>query len=123
MRIKKKIINVQEFTFALRRLISRNLAGSRQEIDIKSDLELGLQIWNNEYWCKEIADNDEKDTGDWGAAQESQESQKETSGPVDDGFILISGGSFMMGSPESENWRSGDELQHDLGRRGTDQRL
>ena len=58
---QKKIINVQEFTFALRRLISRNLAGSRQEIDIKSDLELGLQIWNNEYWCKEIADNDEKD--------------------------------------------------------------
>ena len=45
----------------MRRLISRNLAGSRQEIDIKSDLELGLQIWNNEYWCKEIADNDEKD--------------------------------------------------------------
>ena len=57
---QKKIINVQEFTFALRRLISRNLAGSRQEIDIKSDLELGLQIWNNEYWCKEIADNDER---------------------------------------------------------------
>ena len=58
---QKKIINIQEFTFALRRLISRFLAGSRQEIDIKSDLELILYINKNEFWSKEIADNDEKD--------------------------------------------------------------
>ena len=56
-----KIINIQDFTFALRRLISRCLAGSRQEIDIKSDLALGLYIYKNEYWSKEIADKDEKD--------------------------------------------------------------
>ena len=29
-----------------------------------------------------------------------------------DGFVHVKGGSFMMGSPESENWRSDDELQH-----------
>lgn len=27
-------------------------------------------------------------------------------------FVLISGGSFEMGSPETENWRSEDETQH-----------
>ena len=58
---EKKIINVRDFTFALRRLISRYLAGARQDIDIKSDLELHLQIVKNEFWSKEIADNDEKD--------------------------------------------------------------
>ena len=57
---QNKIINIQEFTFALRRLISRFLAGSRQEIDIKPDLDLILYIDKNEFWSKEIADNDEK---------------------------------------------------------------
>ena len=31
---------------------------------------------------------------------------------VDDGFVLAEGGTFNMGSPESENWRIEDELQH-----------
>ena len=31
--------------------------------------------------------------------------------PSDD-FVLIKGGSFTMGSPESEDWRSNDETQH-----------
>lgn len=31
---------------------------------------------------------------------------------VPDDFILISGGTFTMGSPDSEAWRSEDELQH-----------
>lgn len=31
---------------------------------------------------------------------------------VSDEFVLIEGGSFQMGSPESEAWRSADEKQH-----------
>ncbi len=31
---------------------------------------------------------------------------------VEDGFVLIKGGSFAMGSPEDEPWRSEDETQH-----------
>ena len=27
-------------------------------------------------------------------------------------FVLIKGGTFTMGSPESEDWRSNDEVQH-----------
>jgi len=37
---------------------------------------------------------------------------KET--PVDDGFVWIEGGTFLMGSPETENWRIGDETQHEV---------
>lgn len=29
-----------------------------------------------------------------------------------EGFVLIEGGSYQMGSPDSEPWRSGDETQH-----------
>ena len=31
-----------------------------------------------------------------------------------DEFVLVKGGKFLMGSPESENWRSDDELQHEV---------
>ena len=33
---------------------------------------------------------------------------------ADDDLILIKGGTFTMGSPESENWRSEDEVQHEV---------
>ena len=33
---------------------------------------------------------------------------------VADGFVLVAGGSFLMGSPESENWRIEDETQHEV---------
>lgn len=33
---------------------------------------------------------------------------------LDDGFILAEGGSFSMGSPETENWRIDDEQLHDV---------
>ena len=36
-----------------------------------------------------------------------------TAAPVEtEGFILITGGSFEMGSPDTEAWRSADETQH-----------
>lgn len=31
-----------------------------------------------------------------------------------EGFILITGGSFQMGSPDTEAWRSADETQHEV---------
>ena len=31
-----------------------------------------------------------------------------------DDFVFVKGGKFLMGSPESENWRSDDELQHEV---------
>ena len=51
----------------------------------------------------------------WGTqdSSDTQSSQESVSG-IDDGFILIDGGSFMMGSPETENWRIEDELQHEV---------
>ncbi len=33
---------------------------------------------------------------------------------VNDGFILVNGGTYMMGSPETENWRIDDETQHEV---------
>ena len=54
-------------------------------------------------------------------AQEPQETapqtetDSETSAEViEDGFVLIQGGTFRMGSPESENWRIEDETQHEV---------
>ena len=33
---------------------------------------------------------------------------------MEDGFVKIEGGSFLMGSPETENWRIEDETQHEV---------
>lgn len=34
--------------------------------------------------------------------------------PVEDGLMLIEGGTFLMGSPEDEPWRGDDELLHEV---------
>ena len=34
--------------------------------------------------------------------------------PLEDGFVRIEGGSFRMGSPETENWRIDDETMHEV---------
>ena len=47
------------------------------------------------------------------SGQPSRPSQSERpTVTADDGFVLIRGGSFTMGSPEDEPWRSDDETQH-----------
>ena len=51
---EEKLINKKDFTYALRKLISRSLAGSRQDIDIKSDSKLKLYINRYDLWNKEI---------------------------------------------------------------------
>ena len=49
------------------------------------------------------------------AALPDNEMEKQTDpSEIDDGFVLIRGGSFLMGSPESENWRIEDEVQHQV---------
>ena len=49
-------------------------------------------------------------------ATESPTSTQQDTGSVDlqDGFVLIPAGSFLMGSPETENWRIEDETQHEV---------
>ena len=51
---KQKLINPNNFTAALRKLISRSLAGSRQEIDIRADAKLMLYINREDLWSKEM---------------------------------------------------------------------
>lgn len=42
------------------------------------------------------------------------QAEQTSPGNINDGFVLINGGSFMMGSPSSENWRIEDEVQHEV---------
>ena len=46
--------------------------------------------------------------------EESETSDSEVETPINptEGFVRITGGTFEMGSPESENWRSPDETLH-----------
>ena len=44
-------------------------------------------------------------------AAPAEESEKK---PVEDGFVWIEGGTFLMGSPETENWRIDDETRHEV---------
>jgi hypothetical protein len=52
--LEKKIITRINLSEALRKLISRSIAGTRQETDIKSDLELKLYISREDLWSQEI---------------------------------------------------------------------
>ena len=52
-------------------------------------------------------------------SEKQTDSESKTAGQKDkadvkDGFVLIQAGSFQMGSPDSENWRGGDETQHQV---------
>jgi len=50
-------INKKHFTTALRKLISRSIAGSRQDIDMKSDLKLKLYIKREDLWNNNLFKN------------------------------------------------------------------
>ena len=52
--------------------------------------------------------DDRKDSGTTVAGGENTHNPL----PAPDGFVSISGGTFTMGSPEDEGWRSDDETQH-----------
>ena len=47
-----------------------------------------------------------------GVTEKSPEDK--TNVEVNDGFIYVNGGTFKMGSPESENWRIDDEVLHEV---------
>ena len=54
---EKKIINKKNFTTALRRLMSRFLISSRQDVEIKSELNLNLYIGRAEFWSKDVSNH------------------------------------------------------------------
>ncbi len=77
----------------------------------------------------ENADTWHEGAAPWGAADSEETVLEETPVPVqsteapaeegkessvNDGFIWIEGGAFLMGSPETENWRIDDETQHEV---------
>jgi len=47
-------------------------------------------------------------------AADTHTSTDHTDSNVTDNYVLIKGGTFMMGNPENENWRSNDELRHQV---------
>ena len=77
----------------------------------------------------ENADSWSEGAAPWGAAESEETILEETPVPlqsteapaeegkektVNDGFVWIEGGAFLMGSPETENWRIDDETQHEV---------
>ena len=56
---KETIINKVNLTTALRKIISRSLAGTRQEVDISPDSKLELYINKYELWGQEIVENEQ----------------------------------------------------------------
>ena len=56
---EKKLIDKIIFTKAIRKLISRYIVGTRQETDIKPEIELKLHIIKPEFWPKNIIDDND----------------------------------------------------------------
>ena len=88
------------FLLSLALLLSFTACGSA-ETDQQENTLAGGQTEGSENKAEEAPDAEAE--GDVGPGQ--------TAG-IDDGFILITGGTFQMGSPNTENWRSDDETQH-----------
>ena len=59
---KKKLINKQNFTEALRKLMSRYLIGTKQDSDFNEKNSLSLYINKYEFWEKEITENEAFET-------------------------------------------------------------
>ena len=58
IKLERKLITRYNLSDALRKLISRSIAGSRQEIDIKTDLKLKLYIMREDLWNQDILNED-----------------------------------------------------------------
>lgn len=57
----ENVITKKTFTDALRRLMSRSIVGTREEIDIRPEQKLKLYIGKQELWNKAIIENDSFD--------------------------------------------------------------
>ena len=53
-------------------------------------------------------------SADWNTPQAESSRNGENNSEVQDGFVFIQGGAFLMGSPDTENWRINDETQHEV---------
>jgi len=58
---EEKVINKENFTSALRKLICRSISGSRQEIEIKPDGKLIYYITREDLWNKNVMEKEEFD--------------------------------------------------------------
>ena len=56
----------------------------------------------------------EEPAGTQEASQADAVTAKPENVSVEDGFLFIQGGTFLMGSPDAENWRIDDEMQHEV---------
>ena len=76
----------------------------------------GQASFGNTDWSVPRAECEQNDepVGTEEAAKPDSSSDNTDPVSVDDGFVLIGGGTFPMGSPESENWRIDDETQHEV---------
>ena len=101
------------------RLIS--LSGLLLAVVIGMGLAFAFPPDNADNWNEEVPAWGTADSGE-AAAEETPVPASSTEAPaaereaiaVDDGFVWIKGGSFLMGSPETENWRINDETQHEV---------
>ena len=78
----------------------------------KTEMEqnTGSQTGSTSEWAENIVNT--KDIGTAGIADNSETKEIKTLENIAENFVLIPGGAFQMGSPETENWRSEDETQH-----------
>lgn len=81
-------------------LLSLTACG-RTETEQQENTQSGVQTESSENNAERTPDADVESSVEPGQAAD-----------IDDGFILITGGIFQMGSPDTKNWRSDDEAQH-----------
>ncbi len=62
----------------------------------------------------EAAEERDKQAAKTAGEQNPDMSEQQDPAEVEDGFLLIEGGTFLMGSPESESRRIDDETQHEV---------
>ncbi len=65
-------------------------------------------------WGSETVRTETQSTEEPDGTETTEQIESRTETPVEDGFVPIAGGSFLMGSPETENWRIEDETQHEV---------